>query len=200
MNNIVRQEYHLNQSMREQRNGHEALLVWFTGLSGSGKSTLANAVEQKLHAAGIQTYTLDGDNVRHGLNKDLGFKAEDRSENIRRIGEVAHLMMDAGLVVLSAFVSPNRKDRQSIKNIIGADGFMEVFVDTPLEVCEQRDVKGLYAKARSGEINDFTGISAPYEAPERPDFRIDTSVTGLDESARLLTELILGRIKPGEKN
>ena len=200
MNNIVRQEYHLNQSMREQRNGHKALLVWFTGLSGSGKSTLANAVEQKLHAAGIQTYTLDGDNVRHGLNKDLGFKAQDRSENIRRIGEVAHLMMDAGLVVLSAFVSPYRKDRQGIKNIIGADGFMEVFVDTPLEVCEQRDVKGLYAKARLGEINDFTGISAPYEAPERPDFRIDTSVTGLDESARLLTELILGRIKPGEKN
>ena len=200
MNNIVRQEYHLNQSMREQRNGHKALLVWFTGLSGSGKSTLANAVEQKLHAAGIQTYTLDGDNVRHGLNKDLGFKAQDRSENIRRIGEVAHLMMDAGLVVLSAFVSPYRKDRQGIKNIIGADGFMEVFVDTPLEVCEQRDVKGLYAKARLGEINDFTGISAPYEAPERPDFRIDTSITGLDESARLLTELILGRIKPGEKN
>ena len=200
MNNIVRQEYHLNQSMREQRNGHKALLVWFTGLSGSGKSTLANAVEQKLHAAGIQTYTLDGDNVRHGLNKDLGFKAEDRSENIRRIAEVSHLMLDAGLVVLSAFVSPYRKDRQGIKEIVGAEGFMEVFVDTPLEVCEQRDVKGLYAKARAGEINDFTGISAPYEAPERPDFRIDTSVTGLDESARLLTELILGRIKPGEKN
>ena len=200
MNNIVRQEYHLNQSMREQRNGHKALLVWFTGLSGSGKSTLANAVEQKLHTAGIQTYTLDGDNVRHGLNKDLGFKAEDRSENIRRIAEVSHLMLDAGLVVLSAFVSPYRQDRQGIKDIVGTDGFMEVFVDTPLEVCEQRDVKGLYAKARAGEIDDFTGISAPYEAPERPDFRIDTSVTGLDESASLLTELILGRIKPGEKD
>ena len=195
MNNIVRQEYHLSQSMREQRNGHKALLVWFTGLSGSGKSTLANAVEQKLHAAGIQTYTLDGDNVRHGLNKDLGFKAEDRSENIRRIAEVAHLMLDAGLVVLSAFVSPYRQDRQGIKAIVGAEGFMEVFVDTPLEVCEQRDVKGLYAKARAGEINNFTGISAPYEAPEHPDFRIDTSMTGLDESAGLLTDLIVTRIK-----
>ena len=198
MNNIVRQEYHLSQSMREQRNGHQALLVWFTGLSGSGKSTLANAVEQRLHAAGIQTYTLDGDNVRHGLNKDLGFKAEDRSENIRRIAEVAHLMLDAGLVVLSAFVSPYRQDRQGIKEIVGADGFMEVFVDTPLEVCEQRDVKGLYAKARAGEINNFTGISAPYEVPERPDFRIDTSVTGLDESASLLTDLIVARIKRGD--
>ena len=194
MNNIVRQEYNLNQSMREQRNGHKALLVWFTGLSGSGKSTLANAVEQKLHKAGVKTYTLDGDNVRHGLNKDLGFKAEDRSENIRRIAEVAHLMLDAGLVVLCAFVSPYRHDRQGIKEIVGAAGFMEIFVDTPLEVCEQRDVKGLYAKARAGEIKDFTGISAPYEAPERPDFRIDTSVIGLDESARLLTELIKGRI------
>jgi adenylylsulfate kinase len=198
MNNIVRQEYHLSQSMREQRNGHKALLVWFTGLSGSGKSTLANAVEQKLHAAGIQTYTLDGDNVRHGLNKDLGFKAEDRTENIRRIAEVAHLMLDAGLVVLSAFVSPYRLDRQGIKEIVGTEGFMEVFVDTPLEVCEQRDVKGLYAKARAGEINNFTGISAPYETPERPDFRIDTSVTGLDESARLLTDLIVARIKSQE--
>lgn len=200
MNNIVRQEYYLNQSMREQRNGHKALLVWFTGLSGSGKSTLANAVEQKLHEAGIQTYTLDGDNVRHGLNKDLCFKAEDRSENIRRIAEVGHLMLDAGLVVLSAFVSPYRQDRQGIKDIVGVNGFIEVFVDTPLEVCEQRDVKGLYAKARAGEINDFTGISAPYEAPERPDFRIDTSVTGLDESVGLLTELILKRIQPSVNN
>ena len=194
MKNIVRQEYNLSRSIREQRNGHKALLIWFTGLSGSGKSTLANAVEQKLHAAGVHTYTLDGDNVRHGLNKDLGFGAEDRTENIRRIAEVAHLMLDAGLVVLSAFVSPYRKDREGIKAIVGAKGFMEVFVDTPLEVCEQRDVKGLYAKARAGEIRDFTGISAPYEAPERPDLRIDTSVTGLDESAGLLTDLIMARI------
>lgn len=195
MSNIVRQEYNISGTQRQARMGHGALLVWFTGLSGSGKSTLANAVEQKLHAAGVHTYTLDGDNVRHGLNKDLGFSAEDRTENIRRIAEVANLMLDAGLVVLSAFVSPYQKDRQAIKDVVGPDGFMEVFVDTPLEVCEQRDVKGLYAKARAGQIPDFTGISAPYQAPEKPDFRIDTSVMGLDESANLLTELIMNRIK-----
>lgn len=195
MSNIVRQEYNISGTQRQVQMGHGALLVWFTGLSGSGKSTLANAVEQKLHAAGVHTYTLDGDNVRHGLNKDLGFSAEDRTENIRRIAEVAHLMLDAGLVVLSAFVSPYLKDRQAIKEVVGAEGFMEVFVDTPLEVCEQRDVKGLYAKARAGQIPDFTGISAPYEAPEKPDFLIDTSVTGLDESANLLSELIMSRIK-----
>ena len=195
MSHIVRQEYNISGTQRQAQMGHGALLVWFTGLSGSGKSTLANAVEQKLHAAGVHTYTLDGDNVRHGLNKNLGFGPKDRTENIRRIAEVAHLMLDAGLVVLSAFVSPYLKDRQAIKEVVGAEGFMEVFVDTPLEVCEQRDVKGLYAKARAGQIPDFTGISAPYEAPEKPDFRIDTSVTGLDESANLLSEFIMSRIK-----
>jgi adenylylsulfate kinase len=195
MSHIVRQEYNISGTQRQAQMGHGALLVWFTGLSGSGKSTLANAVEQKLHAAGVHTYTLDGDNVRHGLNKNLGFGPKDRTENIRRIAEVAHLMLDAGLVVLSAFVSPYLKDRQAIKEVVGAEGFMEVFVDTPLEVCEQRDVKGLYAKARAGQIPDFTGISAPYEAPEKPDFLIDTSVTGLDESANLLSELIMSRIK-----
>jgi len=195
MSNIVRQEYQISSTQRALHMGHKPLLIWFTGLSGSGKSTLANAVEQKLYAAGIKTYTLDGDNVRHGLNKDLGFGPEARTENIRRIAEVANLMLDAGLVVLSAFVSPYLKDRQSIKEVAGSEGFMEVFVDTPLEVCEQRDVKGLYAKARAGQISDFTGISAPYQAPERPDFRVDTSVTGLDDSASILTELILKRIK-----
>jgi len=195
MSNIVRQEYQISSTQRALHMGHKPLLIWFTGLSGSGKSTLANAVEQKLYAAGIKTYTLDGDNVRHGLNKDLGFGPEARTENIRRIAEVANLMLDAGLVVLSAFVSPYLKDRQAIKEVVGSEGFMEVFVDTPLEVCEQRDVKGLYAKARAGEISEFTGISAPYQAPERPDFRVDTSVTGLDDSASMLTELILKRIK-----
>jgi len=195
MKNIVRQEYNLSQSTREKNNGHKALLVWFTGLSGSGKSTLANTVEQKLHSLGIQTYTLDGDNIRHGLNKDLGFKPEDRKENIRRIAEVSHLMMEAGLVVLSAFISPFRQDRENIKDIVGHDSFMEVFLDTPLEVCEQRDVKGLYVKARAGKIKDFTGISAPYESPEFPDLRIDTSVNGLNESTQLLTNLILKRIR-----
>ncbi|MDB2586516.1 adenylyl-sulfate kinase [Flavobacteriaceae bacterium] len=195
MSNIVRQEYQISSTQRALHMGHKPLLIWFTGLSGSGKSTLANAVEQKLYAAGIKTYTLDGDNVRHGLNKDLGFGPEARTENIRRIAEVANLMLDAGLVVLSAFVSPYLKDRQAIKEVVGNEGFMEVFVDTPLEVCEQRDVKGLYAKARAGQISDFTGISAPYQAPERPDFRVDTSVTGLDDSASMLAELILKRIK-----
>ena len=195
MSNIVRQEYQISSTQRALHMGHKPLLIWFTGLSGSGKSTLANAVEQKLYAAGIKTYTLDGDNVRHGLNKDLGFGPEARTENIRRIAEVANLMLDAGLVVLSAFVSPYLKDRQSIKEVVGSEGFMEVFVDTPLEVCEQRDVKGLYAKARAGQISEFTGISAPYQAPERPDFKVDTSVTGLDDSASILTELILKRIK-----
>jgi adenylylsulfate kinase len=195
MSNIVRQEYQISSTQRALHMGHKPLLIWFTGLSGSGKSTLANAVEQKLYAAGIKTYTLDGDNVRHGLNKDLGFGPEARTENIRRIAEVANLMLDAGLVVLSAFVSPYLKDRQAIKEVVGNEGFMEVFVDTPLEVCEQRDVKGLYAKARAGQISEFTGISAPYQAPERPDFRVDTSVTGLDDSASMLAELILKRIK-----
>jgi adenylylsulfate kinase len=195
MSNIVRQEYQISSIQRVLHMGHKPLLIWFTGLSGSGKSTLANAVEQKLYAAGIKTYTLDGDNVRHGLNKDLGFGPEARTENIRRIAEVAYLMLDAGLVVLSAFVSPYLKDRQAIKEVVGNEGLMEVFVDTPLEVCEQRDVKGLYAKARAGQISDFTGISAPYQAPDRPDFRVDTSVTGLDDSASMLTELILKRIK-----
>lgn len=195
MSNIVRQEYQISSTQRALHMGHKPLLIWFTGLSGSGKSTLANAVEQKLYAAGIKTYTLDGDNVRHGLNKDLGFGPEARTENIRRIAEVANLMLDAGLVVLSAFVSPYLKDRQAIKEVVGGEGFMEVFVDTPLEVCEQRDVKGLYAKARAGEISEFTGISAPYQAPERPDFRVDTSVTSLDDSASMLAELILKRIK-----
>ena len=195
MSNIVRQEYQISSTQRALHMGHKPLLIWFTGLSGSGKSTLANAVEQKLYAVGIKTYTLDGDNVRHGLNKDLGFGPEARTENIRRIAEVANLMLDAGLVVLSAFVSPYLKDRQAIKEVVGSECFMEVFVDTPLEVCEQRDVKGLYAKARAGEISEFTGISAPYQAPERPDFRVDTSVTGLDDSATILTELILKRIK-----
>ncbi|MDA9128225.1 adenylyl-sulfate kinase [Flavobacteriaceae bacterium] len=195
MSNIVRQEYQISSTQRVLHMGHKPLLIWFTGLSGSGKSTLANAVEQKLYAAGIKTYTLDGDNVRHGLNKDLGFGPEARTENIRRIAEVANLMLDAGLAVLSAFVSPYLKDRLAIKEVVGSECFMEVFVDTPLEVCEQRDVKGLYAKARAGEISEFTGISAPYQAPERPDFRVDTSVTGLDDSASMLTELILKRIK-----
>jgi adenylylsulfate kinase len=164
---------------RAALNGHGAALLWFTGLSGSGKSTLANAVARALHARGVHTYVLDGDNVRHGLNRDLSFSAEDRVENIRRIGEVARLFVDAGLVVMTAFISPYRADRAQARAIVGAP-FIEVHVDCDVAVCEARDPKGLYKKARAGEIADFTGISAPYEAPEAPELRIDTSKAPLD--------------------
>ena len=165
---------------RAALNGHQPALLWFTGLSGSGKSTLANGVAGALHARGVHTYVLDGDNVRHGLNKDLTFSAEDRVENIRRIGEVARLFVDAGLVVMTAFISPYREDRARARAIVG-ERFIEVHVDAGVAVCESRDPKGLYKKARAGEIGDFTGISAPYEAPERPELRIDTSAMPLEE-------------------
>lgn len=173
--NIVRAEGNLGAAERAARFGHGARTVWFTGLSGSGKSTLAFALEQALHDRGVATYVLDGDNIRFGLNRDLGFAPEDRTENIRRIGEVCRLFQDAGLVVLTAFVSPYRADRAAVKALHPDGAFTEVFVDTPLEICEQRDVKGLYAKARAGEIAEFTGISAPYEAPAKPDIHVDTT-------------------------
>jgi adenylylsulfate kinase len=155
--------------------GHGPVTVWFTGLSGSGKSTLAFAVERALIADGIAAYVLDGDNVRFGLNRDLGFSPEDRTENIRRIGEVCRLMHDAGLVVLTAFISPYRADRRQVRDLHPGGGFVEVHVDTPLTVCEARDVKGLYARARAGEIPEFSGVSAPYEPPESPELRVDTA-------------------------
>lgn len=173
--NIVRAEGHVTGADRADLFGHGSATVWFTGLSGSGKSTLAFAVEQALVKRGIAAYVLDGDNIRFGLNRDLGFSPEDRTENIRRIGEVCKLFQDAGLFVLTAFVSPYRADRELVRNLHAPGTFVEVFVDTPLDVCEQRDVKGLYAKARAGEIAEFTGISAPYEAPEQPEVRVDTS-------------------------
>jgi bifunctional enzyme CysN/CysC len=153
-------------------NGHKGRVVWLTGLSGSGKSTLANALEVALQARGQRTFLLDGDNIRQGLNRDLGFTEADRVENIRRIAEVAKLMLDAGLVVLTAFISPFRREREMARELIGADHFVEVFVDTPLAVCEQRDVKGRYKKARKGLIPNFTGVSSPYEAPERPQLAV----------------------------
>lgn len=160
---------------REKMNGHAGRVIWFTGLSGAGKSTLANALEVALHAQGLRTYLLDGDNVRQGLNKDLGFTDADRVENIRRIAEVARLMMDAGLVVLTAFISPFRRERAMAKELIGADHFLEVYVSTPLEVCERRDAKGLYKKARSGLLPNMTGLQSPYEAPECPDVEINAA-------------------------
>lgn len=177
---------------RNQLNGHRSLVIWFTGLSGSGKSTLANMLEQRLHERGIRTFILDGDNVRKGLNKDLDFSDEGRKENIRRIGEVAKLMVDAGLVVIAAFVSPFEEERQKLRTLLGADVFVEVFVDTPLEVCESRDTKGLYKKARRGEIPHFTGISSPFEIPPHPDIHIRTS----DETPEKSLEKILSAVSP----
>lgn len=172
--NVHRQDVSVDKTARNHLNGHQGKVLWFTGLSGSGKSTVANIVEQKLHKQGIRTYLLDGDNIRHGLNNDLGFTEADRIENIRRITEVAHLMVDAGLVVLTAFISPFQAERERARARFNEGEFIEVFMDTPLEVAEQRDVKGLYKKARRGEIPNFTGISSPYEAPERAEFRLST--------------------------
>ena len=158
-------------------------VLWFTGLSGSGKSTIANLVEQKLHRDGRHTYLLDGDNVRHGLNKDLGFADADRVENIRRIGEVSKLMVDAGLIVLTAFISPFKAERDVVRDMLGEGEFVEIYVDTPLDICEERDVKGLYAKARAGDIPNFTGIDAPYEAPQNPDIHVNTASMTAEEAA-----------------
>ena len=171
---ITRADGHVNQARRAAVTGHEGQTVWFTGLSGSGKSTLAFAVEEALIARDVAAYVLDGDNVRMGLNRDLGFSPDDRTENVRRIGEVCRLFQDAGLVVLTAFISPYRTDREAVRALHPDGTFTEVFVDTSLEVCEERDVKGLYSRARAGEIPDFSGISAPYETPISPDLRIDT--------------------------
>lgn len=173
--NITRAEGHISRADRVKNFGHEAKTVWFTGLSGSGKSTLAFALEKALIERGVAAYVLDGDNIRFGLNRDLGFAAEDRTENIRRIGEVCKLFCDSGMIVLASFISPYRTDRDAVRDLHTEGDFVEVFVDTPLEVCESRDVKGLYAKARSGEITGFTGIDAPYEAPLSAEITIDTT-------------------------
>ena len=162
---IVWHQHSVERQQREKRNGHQGALLWFTGLSGSGKSTLAGALEQQLFSANIHTYLLDGDNVRHGLCRDLGFSDQDRQENIRRIGEVAKLMVDAGLLVSAAFISPYRQERDVVRSLFDKNQFIEVYVDTPLAVCEQLDPKGLYQKARAGEIRQFTGIDSPYEPP-----------------------------------
>jgi bifunctional enzyme CysN/CysC len=176
--------------------GQKPAVLWFTGLSGSGKSTIANLVEKKLHAAGRHTFLLDGDNVRHGLNKDLGFTEADRIENIRRVGEVAKLMSDAGLIVLTAFISPFRAEREMVRAMLPAGEFVEIFVDTPLEVAESRDVKGLYKKAREGQLKNFTGIDSPYERPESPEIRIDTTRISPEAAAEMIVERLLGQWTP----
>ena len=190
--NIVRAEGHVTGADREAHFGHRAVTVWFTGLSGSGKSTLAFALEAVLLERGVAAYVLDGDNVRFGLNRDLGFSPEDRTENIRRIGEVCRLFQDAGVVVLTAFISPYVADRDQVRAIHAESTFIEVYVDTPLEICEARDPKGLYVKARAGEIPDFSGISAPYEPPPSPEITIDTTQPLQDCLAQLLATLPLG--------
>jgi bifunctional enzyme CysN/CysC len=167
-------------------------VLWFTGLSGAGKSTLANLVEKRLHALGKHTYLLDGDNVLHGLNRDLGFTDADRVENIRRIAETAKLMVDAGLIVLTAFISPFRSERQMARDLLGEGEFIEVFVNTPLEICEQRDPKGLYKKARAGELPNFTGIDSAYEAPAAPEVEVDTSLKSADDLAEEIVARLLG--------
>ncbi|WP_251899108.1 adenylyl-sulfate kinase [Lactiplantibacillus paraplantarum] len=182
--NITWHHSQVSKAERQQLNQHKSVVLWFTGLSGSGKSTIANAVEKALFDQQIGSYVLDGDNMRFGLNKNLGFSAEDREENIRRIGEVAKLFVDAGVITLTAFISPYRADRDKVRANLDTDEFIEVFVDTPLEVCEQRDVKQLYAKARRGEIKGFTGIDDPYEAPVTPEITIDTSKQPLADSVQ----------------
>jgi adenylylsulfate kinase len=196
--NIVWHQGAITREDRQQLNGHKGCTVWLTGLSGSGKSTIAVELEKRLLERGVRTYILDGDNIRHGLNKNLGFSPEDRAENIRRIGEVAKLFCDAGLVALTAFISPYRADRDQVRAIMQPGDFIEVFVDCPVEVCEQRDVKGLYQKARAGEIKEFTGVSAPYEAPSAPELVIETSDQSVEKSAlQILTYLERQGIVPG---
>jgi len=188
-NNIVWHDHQLNKEERSAIKEQKPCILWFTGLSGSGKSTIANAVEVKLAELRKHTYLLDGDNVRYGLNKDLGFSDEDRVENIRRIGEVSNLFADAGIIVLSAFISPFRADREIVRELAQEGEFIEVFIDTPLEVCEERDPKGLYVKARKGEIPDFTGISSPYEAPETPEIHIKDGLS-IEESADVIVNYL----------
>ena len=190
---IIPHQYAISKEDRERQNGHKGHVLWFTGLSGSGKSTVASAVERELHQQGIKTFILDGDNVRAGLNSDLDFSAASREENIRRIAHVSALMKDAGLVVLSAFVSPYQKDRDFVRECANNE-FSEIFISTPLKVCEQRDVKGLYAKARAGEISNFTGISAPFEEPINPDLDVPTHEMSIEEATAMVVDYINTKI------
>ena len=194
--NVIKHDYKTTKIQREELHGHKAYLLWFTGLSGSGKSTLANLVEIALHKQGLSTYILDGDNIRQGINKDLSFAPEDRTENIRRIAEISNLMLNAGVITLAAFVSPYIRDREEVQQIVGTDNFIEIFVNTSLEECERRDVKGLYKKARSGEIKNMTGISAPYEAPVNPDLEIITDGHSIEESVEIIINFINKKLKP----
>lgn len=191
--NVVWYQSKVAKTERSRQKRQKPCILWFTGLSGSGKSTLANALEQKLFEMHHHTYLLDGDNVRHGLNRDLGFSDADRVENIRRIGELAALFVDSGLLVLSAFISPFRAERRMVRGLVQSDEFIEVYVATPLSTCEQRDPKGLYRKARAGEIRNFTGIDSDYEVPESPELVIDTSLLSVDQSVERIIEYLRSR-------
>jgi adenylyl-sulfate kinase len=194
MTNLYPIQTKVSKKQREQLMQQRTKLIWFTGLSGSGKSTLAVQLEAQLFARGFKTYLLDGDNIRTGLNKDLSFTDEGRVENNRRIGEVSKLLLDSGVIVLSAFISPFKADREQVKAIVGASNYIEVFVDTPLEICEQRDVKGLYKKARAGEVKNFTGIDSPYERPESADLVIKTETLTIEQSVERLLNFVLPKI------
>lgn len=185
-NHLTWHEATITKKDRQRKNQHKSVVLWFTGLSGSGKSTLANAVDNELFKQHYQSYCLDGDNIRHGLNRDLTFRNEDRKENIRRIGEVAKLFVDSGQIVSTAFISPFREDRQLVRNMFEKDEFIEIYVKCPINICEERDPKGLYKKARLGEISDFTGISSPYERPNNPEIVIQTDRLSIDESVSII--------------
>ncbi|WP_418140317.1 adenylyl-sulfate kinase [Marinobacter sp. MA] len=191
--NIVWHDHKITRAERSVNKNQKPCLLWFTGLSGSGKSTIANALDVALHKRGYHTFLLDGDNVRHGLCSDLGFSDDDREENIRRVGEVCKLFADAGLIVMSAFISPFTSDRRMVRKLFPAGEFIEVFMDTPLETCEERDPKGLYRKARSGEIKHFTGIDSPYEIPSHPELRLDTSTMSVEACVDTLIAYLLER-------
>ena len=192
-NNIQWHHATVTRARREKMNGHRGAALWFTGLSGSGKSTLAHAVEEKLHLMGCRTYVFDGDNVRHGLCSDLGFSKEHRTENIRRIGEMVKLFVDAGMIAMTAFISPFREDRRNVRNLLGGLDFIEIYCKCSLEICEQRDVKGCYRRARAGEIKEFTGISSPYEEPREPDLALDTGTIPLEQCVDAIIALLRDR-------
>lgn len=191
--NVVWHNATVTRERREKQNGHRGAILWFTGLSGSGKSTLAHAVEERLHQMGCRTFVFDGDNVRHGLCSDLGFSTEDRVENIRRIGEMAKLFLEAGVIALTAFISPFRSDRERVRSLVPHGDFLEIYCRCALEVCEGRDVKGLYKRARKGEIKDFTGISSPYETPDDPELVVDTGTEALEQSVGRVVGMLMER-------
>jgi len=195
MSNIFPQHTLIGSTDRERLLGQQPAVLWFTGLSGSGKSTLADHMEQELYNRGFKTYLLDGDNIRHGLNSNLDFSEEGRQENIRRIGEVSRLFLDAGIIVLTAFISPYRSDREKVRHLLPESRFVEIFVDCPIEVCEQRDVKGLYAKARAGKISDFTGIHSPYEPPLKPELVVETHRSTIETCVQKILDTVLPLIR-----